>query len=94
MKHLLTALFAIVLVYSFSLTVHALDLDEARSKKLVSEEPDGYVKAVDPSAKALADDVNAKRKKAYEEIAAKEKIDIKVVAEKAAQKIKEKLGGK
>ncbi len=36
MKHVFTALFALLLVYSFSLTVHALDLDEARSKKLVT----------------------------------------------------------
>ncbi|MCC6137622.1 MAG: DUF1318 domain-containing protein [Bdellovibrionaceae bacterium] len=92
MKHLLTALFAIVLVYSFSLTVHALDLNEARSKKLVTEEPDGYVKAVDPSAKALAEEVNTKRKAAYEEAAKAAKVDIKVIAEKAAKEIKEKLG--
>lgn len=92
MKHVFTALFAVLLVYGFSMTVHALDLDEARNKKLVSEQPDGYVKANDPSAKALADDVNAKRKTAYEEIAKKEGIDIKVVAEKAAKKIQEKMG--
>lgn len=92
MKNIITALFAIALVFSFSLSVHALDLDEARSKKLVTEEPDGYVKAVDASAKALADEVNAKRKAVYEEIAQKEKIDIKIVAEKAAKKIQEKLG--
>ncbi len=52
------------------------------------------MKAVDPSAKSLADDVNAKRKKAYEEIAEKTKTDIKTVAEQAAKKIQEKMGGK
>lgn len=92
MKHFLTALLTVAIVYSFSLTLHALDLDEARTKKMVSEEPDGYIKAVDPSAKALEQEINSKRKQAYEEIAKKEKIDIKIVAEKAAKKIQEKLG--
>ncbi len=92
MKHTWTALIAILLVYSFSMTVHALDLDEARSKKMVSEQPDGYVKANDASAKALADDVNAKRKAVYEDLAKKEGVDVKVVAEKAAKKIQEKIG--
>lgn len=92
MKHVFTALSAILLVYGFSMTVYALDLDEARNKKLVVEQADGYVKANDPSAKALAEDVNAKRKAAYEDIAKKEGVDVKVVAEKAAKKIQEKLG--
>jgi len=74
------------------MTVHALDLDEARSKKMVSEQPDGYVKANDASAKTLADDVNAKRKAVYEDLAKKEGVDVKVVAEKAAKKIQEKMG--
>lgn len=92
MGKLIVTLFSILLVLSFAQALYALTLDEARAKNLVVEQSDGYVKAVDASAKALADDVNSKRKQAYEEIAKKDKVDIKMVGEKAAQKIKEKLG--
>ena len=53
MKYLLTFLF---LVLSFS--VGALELDEARSKKMVAETGDGYIKAVDPKAKDLEAKIN------------------------------------
>ncbi len=92
MKTILKAFCVLAATALFGLSANALDLDQARSKKLVVEQPDGYIKAVDPSAKALADDVNAKRKQAYEEVAKKENVDVKMVGEKAAQKIKEKLG--
>lgn len=72
----------------------ALELNEARSKKLVTEQPDGYIKALDASAKDLEAKVNQERKKAYEDIAKQHggKMTLQQVGEQAAKKIKEKLG--
>ncbi len=50
------------------------------------------LKRTAPLPKSFVDDINKKRKAAYEDIARKEKIDVNVVSEKAAQKIKEKMG--
>ena len=49
----------------------ALDLQSARSQKLVVEQVTGYIKAANPSPEvdALVADVNAKRKAEYERIA-------------------------
>lgn len=45
-------------------------LDKARTAKQVKEMPTGYLSAVDtsPEVKALVEEVNKKRKAAYEEI--------------------------
>ena len=87
MKYLLTFLF---LVLSFS--VGALELDEARSKKMVAETGDGYIKAVDPKAKDLEAKINGERKKAYEGIVKQNggKLSIKHVEEQAGKKLLEK----
>ncbi len=76
----------------FTTVSFALDLEDARNKKIVIEQPDGFLKAADPTAKSFVDDINTKRRAAYADIAKKEGIDIKIVGEKAAQKIKEKMG--
>jgi uncharacterized protein len=94
MKQFAIAALAIIIVYSFSLTVHALDFHEARSKKLIKEESTGYVTAVDPSAKAIADDVNAKRKKSYEEAAKAQNVPIEEIIKKMVEKIQKEQGGK
>ena len=72
----------------------ALDLNEARSKKLVTEMPDGFIKANDSSAKDLEARVNQERKKAYEDITKQHggKLTLQQVGEQAAKKIQEKLG--
>ncbi len=72
----------------------ALELNEARTKKLVVEQPDGYIKANDPSAKELESRVNQERKKAYEDITKQHggKLTLQQVGEQAAKKIQEKLG--
>lgn len=79
-----------MLLSLFCLNSFALTLDEARCNGMVAEQPDGYVKAVDAKAKSLADDVNKKRKAAYEKIAKETGVDVATVAAQAAQKIKEK----
>jgi uncharacterized protein YdbL (DUF1318 family) len=87
MKYLLTFLF---LALSFG--VSALELDEARSKKMVTEAGDGYIKAVDPKAKDLEAKINSERKKAYEDIVKQNggKLSIKQVEEQAGKKLLEK----
>lgn len=58
----------------FSAAAFAGPLDDARAAGWLGERPDGYVGLVDPnapaSAKALMDDVNAKRRALYEQRAA------------------------
>ncbi len=51
----------------------ALSLDEAKAQGLVGETPSGYLEVIKPSpdANSLAAQINAERKKAYEQIAAK-----------------------
>lgn len=70
----------------------SLDLDEARSKKMVTELPDGFIKANDPSAKQLEADINKKRREAYEAIVKENggKLTLQQVGEQAAKKIREK----
>lgn len=81
----------ITLLTSLSLTLLSLDLQTARSKGLVKELPSGYIEATDPSAKGLASEVNSKRKKAYQQIAEKNKISIDIVGQQAAKKIQQKI---
>lgn len=72
----------------------ALTLDEAKAQGLVGERADGYVGVVDPSAPAevrrLVEDVNAKRREAYEQIAKKNGVPVDAVAALAGAKLIEK----
>lgn len=81
------------LLFAFTST-YAMDLETARANQLVVELPTGYVKAVDKKVKALADEVNLKRKVHYEEIAKKNKLPIDQIASQAAKKISEKVQSK
>lgn len=76
----------------FATVAFALSLDEARSKKLISEQPDGYIKANDPKAKDLEKEINSKRRAAYEQIVKENggKLTIEQVGQQAAKKISEK----
>jgi uncharacterized protein YdbL (DUF1318 family) len=87
MKYLIALLFLVV-----SFNVWSLELDEARSKKMVTESGDGYIKALDPKAKGLEDKINGERKKAYEEIVKQNggKLSLKQVEEQAGKKLREK----
>jgi len=59
------------LLVSVSSTAWALSLDEAKAKGFVGEKPSGYLGAVTPSGEvqALVNEINGKRRQAYEEIA-------------------------
>ena len=62
-----------VLLLLVPLSAVALTLDEAREKGLVGEDSTGYIGAVSSNptkeVQALVDDVNAKRRAAYEKVA-------------------------
>lgn len=75
-------LMAMVLLFSASM-LQASPLDEARDAGLISELPTGYVQAsasAPAQIKALAADVNKRRKEAYEGIAKKNGISVEQVA--------------
>ena len=71
----------------------ALTLDQARRQGLVGEQPDGYVGAVQQSAEvtALVTEINAARRQAYAELAAKHNVPLGTVAATAGQQLIEKL---
>ncbi len=74
--------------------VFALELDSAKASGLVGEQTNGYLGAVSstPSAEVqhLVNDINQKRKKAYQDIATKNGTKITDVEKLAAQKAIEK----
>lgn len=91
MKKIITTT-AIALFLSIG-TAHALSLSAAKSQGLVGELPTGYLGVVDNSsseAKALVEDINAKRKDKYREISAQNGQPLNVVEKLAAQKVFEK----
>jgi uncharacterized protein len=81
----------VALALAVALPAFALDLDEARSKGAVGERSDGYVAAVKDSpsdeVKHLVDEVNAKRRAHYEEIAGRNGAPVEAVAALAGQKL-------
>ena len=69
--------------------VFALSLDEAKAKGLVGEKTNGYLGAVNPSnaeAQALIEDVNQKRRQAYEDIAKRNRTSLQAVETLAGEK--------
>ena len=71
----------------------ALDLQTAKDQGLVGETPGGYLEAVtQPSAevKILLDDINAKRRQKFKEIAARNNTTLEAVELLAGKKAIEK----
>ena len=66
----------------------ALSLDEAKAKGFVGEKPDGYLGVISGGgdAQALANDINQKRRQAYQDIANRNKTNLKDVETLAGQK--------
>lgn len=64
-------------------------LDEAKAEGRVGEKSNGYLRAVDPSnaeVQALIEEVNQKRRQAYEDIAARNRISVQAVEALAGEK--------
>ena len=67
----------------------ALSLDEAKANGLVGEQSNGYLGAVNPAnaeAQALIQEVNQKRRQAYEDIAKRNSTNIRAVETLAGEK--------
>lgn len=92
MKRLFATVAVLLTVIAFPAL--ALSLEEAKSQGLVGERLDGYISAVssNPSAEVtrLVSEVNAKRKEAYAQIAAKNGQPVAVVEKLAAAKLVER----
>ena len=92
-KQLLAAgTLALALLLGTTAGVWASPLDDAKAAGLIGERPDGYVAAVQPNPApdiaALVADINAKRRAAYQDIAAKENVPVDQVGALTAEKIR------
>ena len=66
-----------------------MSVEEAKTKGLVGEKPNGYLGVVNPAsqeAQSLTDDINRKRRQAYEEIAARNRTQLETVEALAGEK--------
>ena len=89
MVRLTIAVCTTVLGTAVAFSAFALSLDEAKAKGLVGERPNGYLGAVNPSnaeAQGLIEDVNRRRRQAYEEIAKRNRTEIRAVETLAGEK--------
>ena len=89
-SRLLTAL-ALALALLGAAPAQAITLDEAKARGYVGERYDGYLALVDPGApaevRALVDEVNAKRRARYAEIAQKRGVPVEAVGKLTAEKV-------
>ncbi len=66
-----------------------LSLEDAKTQGLVGERPNGYLGVVHPGsqeAEALSNEVNAKRRQAYQDIASRNKTQLQAVEALAGEK--------
>jgi uncharacterized protein len=74
----------------------AQDLASAKREGLLGERIDGYVGVVRADApaniRALADDINARRRQEYARIAEREGIEVQAVAQLAGERLIERAG--
>ena len=66
-----------------------LSLEEAKTKGLVGEKPNGYLGVVNPASpdvQTLTNEVNEKRRKAYEDIAKRNRTQLNAVEALAGEK--------
>ncbi|MBX3329191.1 MAG: YdbL family protein [Nitrospira sp.] len=83
------AAYAAILWTAITPFAFALSLDEAKAKGLVGEKTNGYLGAVNSSnaeAQALIEDVNQKRRQAYEDIAKRNRTGVLGVETLAGEK--------
>jgi len=86
----LCAAFAAWALATTAIPAAALSLGDAKAQGLVGEQADGYVGLVGsgpPEARKLADQVNAKRRAEYGDIAKKRGIETEAVAALAGKKL-------
>ncbi len=95
-RRIAAAWLAFVLIAALGTTAKAsgIDLERAKDQGLVGEKADGYVGIVvaqtNSLVQALVNQVNAKRRAAYEEIAKKNGTSVDAVARLAGEKLIER----
>jgi len=88
-RKLVLAAAVVTISLGLAYPVFALTLEEAKSKGLVGEKPSGYLGAVAtgaPDVQTLVNDVNQKRRQAYEEIAKRNGTQLSAVETLAGEK--------
>jgi uncharacterized protein YdbL (DUF1318 family) len=79
-----------VILWSAAVTpAFPLSIDEAKTKGLVGEKPNGYLGVVDsgsPEAQTLTNEVNEKRRQAYKDIATRNRTQLETVEALAGEK--------
>jgi uncharacterized protein YdbL (DUF1318 family) len=83
------AVCAVILWTAVASSAFALSLDEAKANGLVGEKANGYLGTVNPAnaeAQALIEDVNQKRRQAYEDIAKRNGTNVQAVQTLAGEK--------
>ncbi len=85
-------LMTLLIAACLSFSALALDLKDAKSDGWVGEQFDGYLGVVktSPEVVALVDEINAKRRQAYQRIAQKNNLSLEQVALLAGEKAIEK----
>ena len=88
---LLTGLALALALLGAAPAAQAITLDEAKARGYVGERYDGYLALVDQSApaevRALVEEVNAKRRARYAEIAQKRGVPVEAVGKLTAEKV-------
>lgn len=80
---------AVILWSTAPVPMYALSLDEAKTRGLVGEQANGYLGVVNPGsqeAQSLTNEVNQKRRQAYQDIAARNKTQLETVETLAGEK--------
>ena len=88
-KHLGWALGVVILWWAAVVAASSISVEEAKSKGLVGEKPNGYlgvVKTDSAEAQSLTKEVNQKRRQAYEDIAARNRTQLEAVEALAGEK--------
>lgn len=92
-QFLAAGVLAVAMLVGVATGAWAGPLDDAKAAGLIGERPDGYVAAVQPNPPpdiaALVRQINAKRRAAYEDIAAQENVPVDQVGAVTAEKIKQ-----
>lgn len=88
-RHLSWAVGAVILWLTAVVPAFPMSVEEAKTKGLVGEKPNGYlgvVKADSAEAQSLTNEVNHKRRQAYEDIATRNRTQVEAVEALAGEK--------
>jgi uncharacterized protein len=83
------SVWAAILSFLVAPSIFALSLDDAKVQGLVGEKTTGYLGVINSSnaeARALVEDVNQKRRQAYDEIAKRNRTELRSVETLAGEK--------